>query len=85
MDWKVMILLIFGCLIWASVGYVIGKNSLKPKGCIIYEMYKDEEEKDGVRCTFQLDLDIDEIVQEDYILLSVLKDKNVLEFYKKET
>lgn len=85
MDWKVMILLMVCCLIGAVIGYLIGKNSLKPKGSIVYEMYKDEEDKDRVRCTFQLDLDIDEIVNENYILLSVLKDKNVVEYFKNET
>ena len=85
MDWKVMVLLMVCCLIGVVIGYLVGKHSLKSKGNIVYEMYKDEEEKDRVRCTFQLDLDIDEIVNENYILLGVLKDKNVLEFYKNET
>lgn len=85
MDWKVMVLLMVCCLIGAVIGYLVGKHSLKSKGSIVYEMYKDEEDKDRVRCTFQLDLDIDEIVNENYILLSVLKDKNVVEYFKNET
>lgn len=65
------------------LGYLIGKNSLKPKGDIEFELYRDDEtNEDSVRCTFKLDLDIDQIVNEDYILFGVVKNKAVLDYYR---
>lgn len=81
MDTRV-ILYVVVCIITCVIGYLIGKNSLKPKGDIVFETYLDEDDKEAVRCTFKLDMDIDEIVKEDYILFGVVKDKRVLDFYK---
>lgn len=83
MSTKYWICLIICMIITFALGYLIGKKSLKPKGDIVYETYYDEEDKEEhVRCTFKLDLDVDEIVRENYILFGVVKDKKVLEFYK---
>ena len=54
----------------------------KTNGDIVYEIYKDENDQDAVRCTFKMDMDVDDIVREDYILLGVKKDQKVLDFYK---
>ena len=88
MDVKYWIGLVI-CIVAACIlGYLIGKNTrrdLKPKGDIVFETYIDETENgssEAVRCTFKLDLDIDQIVNEDYILFRVVKDQKVLDFYK---
>lgn len=85
MEIKYWVYLIICILISILLGYLIGKNSLKPKGAIVYETYYDEESKDErVRCTFKLDMDVDEIVMENYILFQVQKDQKVLQFYENE-
>ena len=72
------------CIIIAVViSFLIGKHSIRPKGEIMFEPTYDEENQEGVKCTFKLDLDIDEIIAEDYILFSVTKDRRIREMYAK--
>jgi len=66
------------------LAYIIGRHSIRPKGEIVFEPTFDEENLEGIKCTFKLDLDIDQIVQEDYILFSVSKSKRVQELYAKD-
>ena len=75
---------LFVCIIISVLlGYLIGKNSKKPLGDIVFETYMDDEiNEPAVRCTFKLDLDIDEIVKKDYILFGVQKNRDVIEYYK---
>ncbi len=81
---KTIILTLVAVLVSLIIGYLIGKHSLKPKGDIVFELYHDEKtESPAVRCTFKLDLDLDQIVKEDYILLGVKKTQGVTEYYRK--
>lgn len=71
-------------IIPAILGFLLGRHSLRPKGEIVFEPTYDENDQEGVKCTFKLDLDIDEIIAEDYILFGVTKDKRIKELYAKE-
>lgn len=83
METRYVIGLIVCIIVSIALGYLIGKNSKKPLGDIVFETYFDDEtEQPAVRCTFKLDLDIDEIVKKDYILFSVQKNRDVIEYYK---
>ena len=73
------------CIIVAAIlGYLVGKHSIRPKGEIVFEPTYDEDNQEGVKCTFKLDLDIDQIVAEDYILFNVIKNKRVMEMYSED-
>ena len=81
---KTIILMLISVVVSVVIGYLIGKHSLKTKGDIVFELYHDEEtESPAVRCTFKLDLDVDQIAKEDYILLGVKKTQGVTEYYRK--
>ena len=83
METRYIIGLIVCIIISIALGYLIGKNSKKPLGDIVFETYMDDETEElAVRCTFKLDLDIDEIVKKDYILFGVKKNRDVIEYYK---
>lgn len=83
METRYIIGIIVCIIVSISLGYLIGKNSRKPLGDIVFETYMDDETDDlAVRCTFKLDLDIDEIVKKDYILFGVQKNRDVIEYYK---
>ncbi len=83
METRYAIGLIICIIVSIALGYLIGKNSKKPLGDIVFETYLDNEtDQMAVRCTFKLDLDIDEIVKKDYILFSVQKNRDVIEYYK---
>lgn len=85
MDILRFLLLVVGFLAAMVLGYLIGKNRMKPKGDIVFETYIDEEDhEEHVRCTFKLDMDVDEIIEEDYILFGVKKDKKAMDYYRKE-
>lgn len=75
---------LIACAVLASIiGYFFGRRYKKPLGDIVFETYMDEEtEQPAVRCTFKLDMDIDEIVKKDYILFGVQKSRDVIEYYK---
>ena len=51
----------------------------------MFEPTYDENNEEGVKCIFKLGLDIDEIIQEDYILFSVTKNKRIQEMYAKSS
>ena len=83
METKYVVGLIVCIVVSVILGYLIGKNSKKPLGDIVFETYMDDETDNlAVRCTFKLDLDIDEIVKKDYILFGVKKNRDVIEYYK---
>lgn len=83
METRYLIGLIACAIIASIIGYFFGRRYKKPLGDIVFETYFDEEtEKPAVRCTFKLDLDIDEIVKKDYILFGVQKSQDVIEYYK---
>ena len=74
------------CIVVAGVlGFLVGKHSILVRGEIVFEPTYDENNEEGVKCIFKLDLDIDEIIQEDYILFSVTKNKRVQEMYAKSS
>lgn len=79
--------IIFAVSIIASLvfGYLIGTHSLKPKGVIHFEPTEDETGEEIVRCVFKLDLDLDQIMAERYILFGVSKDDRVTELMKKKS
>lgn len=66
-------------------GFLIGRNTLKPKGIIHFEPTEDETGEEIVRCVFKLDLDLDQIMAERYILFGVSKDDRVMELMKKKS
>lgn len=78
-----IVILIVAVLLAAIIGYFLGKDRLRPTGEILYTLYNDEDGKERVKCTFKLDLDVDEIINENYILLQVEKNSEVLEYYRK--
>lgn len=82
-----IILMIVAIIAGILFGYLLGRNSVKPKGVIAFETYFDEENnnEECVRCIFKLDMDVDDIVKEDYILFGVSKDKAVRDYYRKHT
>ena len=83
METRYVVGLIVCIIVSIALGYLIGKNSKKPLGDIVFETYMDDDTEDlAVRCTFKLDLDIDEIVKKDYILFGVKKNRDVIEYYK---
>lgn len=83
METRYVVGLIVCIIVSIALGYLIGKNNKKPLGDIVFETYLDDEtEQPAVRCTFKLDLDIDEIVKKDYILFGVKKNRDVIEYYK---
>lgn len=67
------------------ISFLIGRHSIRPKGEIAFEPTYDENDQEGVRCIFKLDLDLDQIIAEDYILFSVTKDKRIVEMYAKSS
>lgn len=63
-------------------GYLLGRRTSQPLGDIVFEMVFDEEKEEWrPLCTFKLDLEIDEILEKDYILFGVKKTKEVEYFY----
>ena len=66
-------------------GFLIGRYILKPKGVIHFEPTIDEKGEEIVRCVFKLDLDLDQIMAEHYILFGVSKDDRVKELMKKKS
>ena len=82
MDLKTWILIIAVILSFA-LGYLASRKFRKNDGDIVYELYSEEEGEHAVRCTFKLDLDVDDIVKKDEILLGVIKSQEVLDYYKK--
>ena len=80
------ILALIVCIVAAVIlGFLIGKHSIRVRGEIVFEPTYDENNEEGVKCIFKLDLDIDEIIQEDYILFSVTKNKRIQEMYAKSS
>lgn len=78
-----ILILIVCIVVSAVVGFLIGRHSIRAKGEIVFEPTYDENNEEIVKCIFKLDLDIDEIIKESYILFNVSKDKRVLEIYSK--
>lgn len=82
MELEILVCIVIGILAYAA-GYLGCLIFRKTNGDIVYEVYLDENKEEAVRCTFKLDLDVDDIVKENAIMLNVVKDQKVLDFYKK--
>lgn len=60
------------------VGYLIGKHRFKmilePDGEIVFTSYLNDEDEEVSKCIFQLDLEIEDIKKQNYILFKVVKE-----------
>ena len=82
MDTRTIVWIVIALLAFV-IGYLTARLFQKTDGDIVYELYTDEDGTEAVRCTFKLDLDVDDIVKKEQILLGVKKDQTVLDYYAK--
>lgn len=79
LDTKTILILVGIAILFFMVGHLVGRMHgsrihMEPEGKIIFTTYQDENNEETSRCTFKLDLDIDEIEKEKYIIFEVVKE-----------